>query len=564
MGFAFLSLAALSTPLLHGQIESATRLTARPARFERMDFVVMLTSHWDDPFQSEQVRLDLELTSPSGMAVKVPGYFERGKSGADSIWRTRFAPRETGAYQGRFVLTDRDGKHPSEPVRFDVAPSAAIGFLHLASPWCFRFDNGGAFRGIGENLGWEARTTDDSKHFKALHENQRYNYEYLVGQLSANGGNFFRTWMCSWNLPLEWKKVNDTTRYTDDPGHFNASAIARLDQLVQLAAMTDTYFMLTLDPHGSFLDLAWENNNYNVKNGGPAATPLDFFTNSKARAQYKDRLRYLVARWGYSPHIATWEFFNEVDNTMYGQKSERIPDEVITKWHAEMSAYLKEIDPYGRSITTSISHRDVAGLNEIATLDFNQRHIYRQTDTIPETIRRFERGGGKPYVIGEFSYEWDWNKNFDDFADKMDHDFKHGLWLGLFSPTPILPMSWWWEFFDQRKLTAYFQRVRAMDEQMIAAGSGAFATAEVHWHGDKLRHTLAVRCGAVTFVLLSNIAEKAASGQLIIPVTAGKKVSVRRYDPDLDLTADPVLSARGETDVSVPANSDVILIVTEL
>ena len=61
MGFAFLSLAALSTPLLHGQIESATRLTATPARLERMEFVVMLTSHWDDQFQSEQVRLDLEL-----------------------------------------------------------------------------------------------------------------------------------------------------------------------------------------------------------------------------------------------------------------------------------------------------------------------------------------------------------------------------------------------------------------------------------------------------------------------------------------------------------------------
>jgi hypothetical protein len=42
----------------------------------------------------------------------------------------------------------------------------------------------------------------------------------------------------------------------------------------------------------------------------------------------------------------------------------------------------------------------------------------------------------------------------------MDSDFKRGLWYGLFSLTPILPMSWWWEYFDNRKTDEYFKKIR--------------------------------------------------------------------------------------------------------
>lgn len=38
----------------------------------------------------------------------------------------------------------------------------------------------------------------------------------------------------------------------------------------------------------------------------------DFFTNAEAIADYKNRLRYLVARYAYSTSVFAWEFFNEV------------------------------------------------------------------------------------------------------------------------------------------------------------------------------------------------------------------------------------------------------------
>ena len=529
-----LLLAAAAWPAALGaQIESATRITAKPERYGPTDYVVMLKAPWQNPYRSGEVALDLELVAPSGRRITVPGYYDRGEPGKSSVWRVRYAPGEEGEYRGGLALT-LSGRHQDPvPVSFVVAPSRAKGFLHAAGPWLLRFDNGEPFRGIGENLCWEARSSDDSRYFKELHENPRFNYEYLLGRLSGNGGNFFRTWMCPWNLPLEWHHVVDTSRYTDDARPLNASGIQRMDQLVDLAAATDTYFMLTLDMHGELLGNLWNLNSYNARNGGPAATPAQFFTDPGARAQYRDRLRYLVARWGWSPHLAVWEFFNEIDNAMYGQKPDRIPDEVIVGWHKEMSAYLKAIDPYGRPVTTSISHREVAGLNQVPGIDLNQKHIYRNTPSIPEVLRRQVRAEGKPYAIGEFGYEWDWSKNFNDFAPEMDRDFRLGLWLGLFSPTPILPMSWWWEFFDERNLTPNFARVRAVSDRMLSAGRGDFREEACGWTGPAIP-VYGVRCGRTLFILVANPSATEAAGDLKLPTDAQGSRNLRVYDTEKD------------------------------
>jgi hypothetical protein len=58
-------------------------------------------------------------------------------------------------------------------------------------------------------------------------------------------------------------------------------------------------------------------------------------------------------------------------------------------------------------------------LNSIADIDINQKHISIKTSVIPAEIEKYEKQFGKPYVIGEFGYEWDGSKNFDDFGEEM-------------------------------------------------------------------------------------------------------------------------------------------------
>ncbi len=495
---------------VHAQINSVKLLTEQPGLYERMDFTINLTGKWDNPYLQEEVALDMYLTAPSGKQLVVPCYFESGKSGEASVWKARFTPQETGKYTYYFQLKENGNVSSKSDVQeFTAKATDKKGFLHTNDMWTLKFDNGEVFRGIGENICWESRTVDDSKYFRALHENhEKYNYPYMLPLFAKNGGNFVRMWMSSWNFPIDRQRDFNNPRYSISDEYMNPSVVARLDMTVELAEDLGIYIMLCMGE-------------------GNQPANHNFFIGDEAKTRYKNRLRYIVARWGYSPNIGMWEFFNEIDNVQHRAPNGPIPAKDIVNWHAEMSKYLKELDPYGHIRTTSISHRDVEGLNSVADLDINQKHIYNRTSAIPSEILRYEKQFGKPYIIGEFGYEWDWSKNFDDFADGMDTDFKRGLWYGLFSPTPVTPMSWWWEYFENRNMMPYFNGVRQMSDRMLAAGKGSFNSLEAT--AGKAQ-AFSVQCGDEVYAYLFNDTNEAVTETLSITLKGGN-YQVEYFNP---------------------------------
>ena len=504
------------------QITGYNLLSQTVKEYRKAEWNINVSAAFTNPYDQHDISLDLVMTSPSGKPVVLPCYFESGNNNS-SLWKARFAPQEVGKYTYYFSLKNKGAEVKSKDGSFISTTDTRKGFLHKNNLWTFKFDNGELFRGIGENVGWESRSFEKDK----------WTYDYLLPKLSNNGANFFRTWMCYWNLPLEWKKVGQTKRYSNSDAYYNPGAIKRMDELVNLTDSLHLYFMLTMDWHGHLIeDGGWKNSNYNVANGGPAKTPTEFFTSQRARAMYKNRLRYIVARWGYSTSIAAFEFFNEVDNAAFnGSDSVLIPHHYITEWHDEMSRYLKDIDPYGHLVTTSVSHRDITGLNSIAYIDFNQKHIYKHTEKIPGIYQGYINMFGKPYVVGEFGYRWE-----DDdpkYAKEADYDYKRGLWYGMFSPCPILPMSWWWELFDNQNMEPYFEGVRHISDEMLKAGKGSFeqfavSSGNIESHG--------VKCGNKYFIYLLNNTNAAISTSISFNVN-GKNYSVEYFDPnDLSTT----------------------------
>lgn len=460
---------------------NATKQSLRTG--ERVDIEVTLKGQWENPYRQEEAKLDIILVTPGGESVVLPAYYEQGKSGEQSSWKARFTPRMAGKYAFVASYSQPGLESVSKPQLLDVQQGSGHGFLHVNDQWTLRFDDGTLFRGIGENLCWESRASDDSKFFSNLHEqHERFSYPAMLTKFARLGGNFTRMWMCSWNFPIDRQKDFNNTRYTETAEPINESAAKRLDETLELCEKLGVEVMLCMG-------------------AGEQRTDKRFFASSEERARYHNRLRYIVARWGYSTSIAMWEFFNEIDNIQFRDQKNPIPAEDIVSWHAEMSRYLKSIDPYQHIITTSISHRDLKGLNDIPDMDINQKHIYKQTDVIPETIVQYEQRHGKPYIIGEFGYEWDWSKNFDDFAGGMDTDFRKGLWYGLFSPTPVTPMSWWWEYFDERKMNEYFTATALVNREMLEAGRGSFVPVKATMAGAM---AYALKCGAKTFVYVFN------------------------------------------------------------
>lgn len=501
--------------------QSERLVTSNVRQYEKAEFSIVLKEDFRNPYDQREVALNMVLTSPSGKSLLLPCFYDRSE-GQGFIWNARFAPQESGKYSYHFECI-RNGKESERSASgtFVATPSGSDGFLHINDLWTLKFDSGKPFRGIGENVGWEPRAFS----------NPKWTYDYLLPKLAASGANFFRSWMAPNNFPLEWKTVKNTKRYTNTDEYFNPGGIKRLDEVVEIADSLGLYMMLAFDSHNTLIEgNQWEIHNYNVKNGGPASTPEEFFTLRESRERYKNRLRYIVARWGYSTSIGAWEFFNEIDNAAYSKEdSVIIPHEAIADWHREMAAYLQSIDPYDHIVTTSVSHREIKGMYDIDELDLNQMHIYRRTSRIPDGIRRYIRDHNKPFVWGEFGYEWDWNKDFKVIGDEMDFDYKRGLWYGLFSPTPILPMSWWWEYFDERGMTPYFRHVRTISDMMLEAGKGSFETVEVKTQAVE---SLALKCGDSYFVYLLNKDKRPRTTNVWMdgpPV--GATTTVRIYNP---------------------------------
>ena len=500
-------------------------------QYQKAEWDIALKASWSNPYAFNEIALDMILKSPSGKQLTLPCYYESGKSEAASQWKARFAARETGVYSYHFELRKQGQLVSASPKStFKTNPSKSKGFLKPNDLWTLKYDNGEPFRGVGENICWESRDEDDSKYFEALHENKRFNYDYMLPKLAANGGNFFRTWMIYWNLPVDWKTVQNNSRYQNSTSPYNESGMKRMDHLVELCDSLGIHMMQALESHVGYMGVGWQISNYNVVNGGPAKTPLEFFTLYEARQQYKNKLRLMIARYGYSPSIGAWEFFNEIDNAMYnGKPEDQIPASVITPWHDEMSTFLKNTDPFKHIVTTSVSHRDVAGMNELKNMDMNQRQNYKNTAGIPATLREYSAKYNKPYVIGESGYEWDWSKNFNVFAGEMDGDFKRALWFGMFSPTPILPMSWWWEFFENRGMMSYYKQVSEMNRNMLKAGKGKFESIEAK-ASEKGLTVYSVRSGIKTFVYVYNSGDKTESIKLNLSVLPKSNTKMQYFD----------------------------------
>ena len=492
-------------------------------QYQKAEFELLVNAVYENAYDQEEVAVDMKLIAPSGKEITLPCYYEPNTSTKQSTaFRARFAPAEEGVYTYHFMVKSKDVIDETSSKDMIVSAGESDGFLHVNDYWTLKFDSGKPFRGIGENVGWEARNYEDPK----------YTYNYLLPTLSQNGANFFRTWMCSWDLPVFWQKIGPTDRYKDSDAYFHPEGIQKMDEFIDRCDSLDLYVMLAMDTHGALIQNGgWEHNRYNKINGGPAETPTDFFSNEEARKMSKNKFRFLIARWGYSTHLGAWEFFNEIDNSVFTRTphdSIRIPHQYVTDWHAEMSAYIKATDPYEHIVTTSVSHREIEGMFQVKDIDIAQRHIYKKTEQIPGLINQYVAEYQKPFVWGEFGYEWDWNLDFSEFAEESDYDYRRGLWYGLFNPTPILPMTWWWEFFDERGMTPYFRGVRQISDEMLEAGNGSFEQISTTF---EVLESYAVKCGDKYFVVILNNDTAPQTEQVLIDLPAGS-YQLASFNPD--------------------------------
>jgi hypothetical protein len=429
----------------------AVRLTERqtPAsvdRFGRFEATADLSPAPLNPFDPAQADVAAVFVDPHGTRHRAIGFWyqaytrelagrrEQLTPSGTPVWMVRFSPIEAGRWRWWWEARTPEGATQTRPRSLVVAPSAAAGFIRR-SPIDARdlvHDDGSPYFAVGENLSWsDPRGT--------------YAYESWLGRLAAQGANYARLWMPSWGFGLEWSDTG-LGNYTN-----RLDRAWQLDTVMDDAAQQGIAVELSLLNHGAFSTVTnpeWAANPYNQANGGPLATPAEFFTSPVARQLFTQRLRYIVARWGYATNLLDWELWNEVDLTD-GYRSDD-----VAAWHRDMAAELHRLDPAQHMVSTSfaIFVSDDTVWREPA-LDFTQLHFYSRLPTqilpnlaqniatwVPDRIADYQR----PVLFAELGVDATGGEQ-TRAADPEGIGVHDGLWAAPMAGSFGTAMTWWWD-----------------------------------------------------------------------------------------------------------------------
>ena len=118
-----------------------------------------------------------------------------------------------------------------------------------------------------------------------------------------------------------------------------------------------------------------------------------------------------------------------------------------------------------------------------------------------DSIKLFTLETKNPTEYGKTVFNIEMEDDNPKYGKEFDYDYKRGLWYGLFNPTPVLPMTWWWELFDKRHMTHYLRSVREISDKILKDGNGSFemitaSSGRLESHG--------LKCGKTYFIYLLN------------------------------------------------------------
>ncbi len=254
--------------------------------------------------------------------------------------------------------------------------------FHSDKPWItiapnkryFMFEDGKSFFPIGTAMAGEQAQTDYFGHIY-YKENKFPFYEVDLTMdpnglekhfidMKNNGENVLRIDTDGWTFSrkegfVQYLIDSGKARFLENPvGVFDEEYAKRIDNLMVLAEKYGIYIDLVFSPDTVQWARFEQKHPYYKNNGGFMEEQSDIFTTRQGREVYKNRIKFIVDRWGASPNIFVWELFNEM-NWWGGENSFQ---EEKADWVNEMGKFLRDYEKskYGKNhlIITSTSSYD--------------------------------------------------------------------------------------------------------------------------------------------------------------------------------------------------------------
>ncbi|MDD5737377.1 MAG: DUF5060 domain-containing protein [Candidatus Omnitrophica bacterium] len=418
-------------------------------QYEKFEIDVAFGGTYQYPYNPDNIDLMAYFKSPDGKKYTMPGFLYSGKvdgvNVSDAVWKVRFAPVKPGKWEYYVTVKNPKGMAKSETMSFEcLAPSQPKrGFARISKkdPLFFEFENGEYYYPLGQNVAWAPSVDMFEHYFSKMHDNMY---------------NWTRVWMSSWQCAIEWLDVGEYHGLNN----YNLKNAKLLDDITDLAKKYDLYYQLVLNQHGQLstkIDQEWLNNPYNKKNGGPCGKPSDFLTNAEAKRLYKMRVRYIIARWGYSTNILAWEPWNEL-TLMDGYDAK-----LDIPWQKEMAQYMNSVDPHRHMITTSYFGNFPKEIWKQPEISYGQIHMYTpEIVTTLDGLSIMMKDYKKAYFVGEYGGS---NLSGIDIQDPDATVHHNGIWAAYMTASSGNAMPWQWdEYIDPNNLYFHWHSLAKFNE----------------------------------------------------------------------------------------------------
>jgi hypothetical protein len=450
---------------------------------ERIESRFALSREYFNPFDPEEIRVDVEVVTPGGAGRTWPAFLSQDYRRelqvnrevvtpvGQPFWAFRFTPVEPGIHRLRLTIEDNSEDAPvrltSPWQRIEVAPSTRPGFVRVcvADNRYFEKSTGEFFYPIGFNLHTVKDVRSEQKlGFGYLPDRGTYSYESYLDAMAKNGVNTVEIWMAAWSFAIEWTSAQSGYFGL---GRYNLGNAWRLDHVLEHAREREVYVHLVLDNHGklsSHCDPEWDDAPHNRKNpfavadGATIDRPVDFFSDAPSQRYYRQRNRYIAGRWGGQVNLLGMELLSELD--LITDCRQAYDNNVLIDWHVAAVRQLWEQNLGPLLITThtcgdfnnNIRHRKLFDLPEIAyVVGDAYRNETPFVDHMRQHINTLRGQFHKPLLVTEYG-----GSPQGASMKRLAADLHAGIWSSLFMEQAGVPFLWWHDFIHRKGQYPHF------------------------------------------------------------------------------------------------------------
>lgn len=360
------------------KLEAPALDTANWTQFAPVEITVPLTGTWSNPFDPTQIEVRALAIASDESYAYLPGFLDQdfvvtsGQGGTylapsgPPTWKIRFAPWRDRATEVTLEAIDSKSRARLKPLKKAAEKASGPGFAFTPKGSKYFTRGGTSFLPVGVTL---------------AHKQSIAATVARIEELARQGVTLCRLVVSPDWLGLEWTSGEGYFGL----GKYNLQNAWRMDRILDAAAKSKICVLFTLG-NSEELDSAWNQNPYSSAKGGPCAASEDFWTNLKARIQYKKKLRYWVARINGSPSAFGFESYESAP----------------AYWSHEMAEDIRDLHVYGIPFgahlgDTTFWNLDAVGFR-LVTAEFKDSPSATFTSVV-SAVQKGRDSCGKPVLV---------------------------------------------------------------------------------------------------------------------------------------------------------------------